>query len=187
MAASLVLAVMAVATALPASPLRAWMGRAWQHIATIFEDTQASERVPAYDMPAGSDPTAHPVPLREPAPEETGHTPAEAGIHIDASVVPVQILLHDLLPGTEIEVVLVDGQQAGVFASEESSFLSGPGQLVVMVRGASVRVDVPRGAQHVLVLADGETFLKKDGDSLSARGPIRQRDLGRVIFVMPGG
>ena len=186
LAASVILAIGAGA-ALPASPLRAWLIRAWEQVVLVFgpeeQPAQPSEPDTASVPPAGS----VPPPFPEPGPEEASAPPEEAGLHADASTLPVQILLQELLPGTEIQVVFVDGTQAGVFASLNSRFRSGPGRLVAVVRGERVRVEVPRVAGHILLLADGQRLLEKSGDSLSVPGPVQGRDANGILFVIPDG
>ena len=186
LAASAILAI-GVGTALPASPLRAWFIRAWEQVVLVFgpedQPAQPSEPDAAPVPPAGS----VPPPFPEAGPEEASAPAEEAGLHADASALPVQILLQELLPGTEVQVDFVDGTQAGVFASVDSRFRSGPGRLVAVVRGERVRVEIPRVAGHILLLADGQRLLEKSGDSLSVPGPVQERDANGIRFVIPDG
>ena len=185
LAASVILAI-AAGAALPPSPLRAWLIHAWEQVVLVFgaevQPARPSEADTASAPPGG----AVPPPFPEAGPEEAVAPAAEAGLHADASALPVQILLQELSPGTEIQVVFVDGAHAGVFASVDSRFRSGPGRLVAVVRGERVRVEVPRGAGHILLLADGQRLLEKSGDSLSVQGPVQGRDENGIRFVIPG-
>ena len=128
-------------------------------------------------------------PVRPPEPRSDQPTASigQAGLHAQASDLPVRILLHDLTSGTRVQVVFVDGSQAGVFAAVDSRFTSGPGRLEAWVSGGQARVEVPRGARQLLLLADGQVFLEKDGDSLSVGGPVLERDANGILFAVPGG
>lgn len=181
-----VILVIGASVALPASPLRAWLVRAWEQVVLVFDGAGTEPALPpGADSASGSTEGSPPPP--EPRPEDASAPAEEAGLHADASSLPVQILLHDLLPGTEIQVVFVEGTQAGIFAAVDSRFRSGPGRLEAVVRGERARVEVPRGADNILLLADGQPLLEKYGDSLSVHGPVRERDAERILFVIPGG
>ncbi len=113
--------------------------------------------------------------------------PAEAGIFLEATSEPVRIALHEVLPGTEIRVVFVDGTDAGVFGSAASRFRSEPGRLDITVRGASIRVEIPKRAERVALLVGEEALLVKDGGSLDVRGPVTSRSPEEIRFLVPGG
>ena len=189
-AASLFLAISAGAlgAAFPASPLRAWMMDAWERVVRIF-DGSAGEPTPPPTPDAEPRPIANPdAPLSgERGPEAAPPLPEDAGLYADASLGPVEIELRELSPGAVVEVVFVDGSLAGVFATVESRFRSGPGRLEATIPGGGARVEVPRLASQVLLLVDAELFFQKDGDSLTVPGPVRERDQNRIVFAIPGG
>ena len=187
LAASVVLAV-AASVAVPASPLRAWFVRAWEQVVLVFQgpglepaSSQGADQAP--EVPATSvQPSSS-----EPGSDQPAEAAGEAGLHAQVSNLPLQILLHDLTSGAEVRVVFVEGTQAGVFAAADSRFTSGPGRLEAWVSGERARVEVPRTAGRLLLLAGGQPLLEKDGDSLSVRGTVRERDANGILFVTPGG
>lgn len=182
LAACLVVAVLAGISAFaPLSPLYGWPGRAWERIVALFADETgdgAVDVMPAVGAPGpGPDESA----LAPPTP------PAEAAVFLDAAREPVEIALHEVLPGTEIRVVFVDGSEAGVFGSAASRFRREPGRLDVAVGEASIRVEIPRSAERVLLLVGEEALLIKDSESLDVRGPVASRSPEEIRFLMPDG
>lgn len=183
LAACLVVAVLAgVSTFAPASPLYGWAGRAWERIVALFADA------PVEVMPGAE---IEPVPLPRAGPEESAVAPptppADAAIFLDAGREPVEIALHEVLPGTEIRVVFVDGSEAGVVGSAASRFRNEPGRLDIAVRADSIRVEIPRSAERVLLLVGEEALLVKDGESLDVRGPVASRSPEEIRFLIPDG
>lgn len=187
LAACLVVAVLAGVSAFaPLSPLYGWPGRAWDRIVALFADETGDEAVDV--MPAVE---AEPVPPPGRGPDESVATPptppAEAAVFLDAAREPVEIALHEVLPGTEIRVVFVDGSEAAVFGSASSRFRREPGRLDVAAREDSIRVEIPRSAERVLLLVGEEALLVKDGESLDVRGPVASRSPEEIRFLIPGG
>ena len=187
LAACLVVAVLAgLSTLAPASPLYGWAGRAWERIVALFADETGD--APVEVMPGVE---TEPGPLPRAAPDESAADPptppAEAGIFLDAAREPVEIALHEVLPGTEIRVVFVDGSEAGVVGSAASRFRNEPGRLDVAVRADSIRVEIPRSAERVLLLVGEEALLVKDGESLDVRGPVASRSSDEIRFLIPDG
>ncbi len=187
LAASVVLAF-AASVAVPASPLRAWFVRAWEQVVLVFQgpglDPASSQGADtASEVPA----TSVQPPSPEPDSDQPAEAPGEAGLHAQVSNLSLQILLHDLTSGAEVQVVFVEGTQAGVFAAADSRFTSGPGRLEAWVSGERARVEVPRSAGRLLLLAGGQPLLEKNGDSLSVRGTVREGDANGILFVIPGG
>lgn len=185
LAASFVVGLLAAASAFaPLSPLYGWPGRAWERIVALFADETGD--VPVEVMPGVE---AEPGPSARPEADESAAalpTPtAEGGVFLEATREPIRIALHDALPGTEIHVVLVDGTEAGVFGS--ARFRNQPGQLDVSVRGASIRVEIPRRAEQVELLVEEEVLLVKDGASLDVRGPVAKPSPDEIRFLVPGG
>ena len=186
LAASVVLAF-AASVAVPASPLRAWFVRAWEQVVLVF---QGPSLEPASSQGADPAPEVPATSVQPPSSEPGSDQPAaaeEVGLHAQFSNLPLRILLHDLTSGAEVQVVFVEGTQAGVFAAADSRFTSGPGRLEAWVSGERARVEVPRAAGRLLLLAGGQSLLEKDGDSLSVRGTVRERDANGILFVIPGG
>ena len=186
LAACLAVAVLAGVSAFaPVSPLYGWPGRAWERIVALFDDETGDG--PVEVMPGVE---TEPGPSPRPEVDESAAAPPtpspEAGLFLDAARQPIQIALHDAPSGTEIRVLFVNGSEAGVFGSAASRFRSEPGRLDVVVRGASIRVEIPREAEHVLLLAQGEVLLLKDGESLDVRGPVASRSPEEIRFLVPG-
>ena len=190
MAASLFLAIAvgALDTAVFDSQLQAWMMDAWGRVVQMF-DVVGGEPAPSPARDTESGPVASPDPplSGEPGSEEAPTLPEETGLYADASLGPVQIELRELSPGTVVEVVFVDGSLAGVFATVDSRFRSSPGRLEATIPVGGARVEVPRLAGQVLLLADGELLLQKNGDSLTVQGPVRDRGPNRIVFAIPDG
>lgn len=183
-AASVILAL-GLSVTFPASPLRAWLVQAWEQVVLVLQGEEGAPTPPAGDAAPGSAedalPPIAPLPGLEDAPALVG----EAGLHAEASQLPVRILLHELVSGSEIQVVFVDGTQAGVFAAVDSRFTSSPGRLEAWVSREGTRVEVPRTAPQLLLLANGQPLLEKRGDSLTVSGMVRVRDADGILFVIP--
>ena len=183
LAACLVGAVLAGVSAFaPVSPLYGWPGRAWERIVALFVE-EAVEVMPTVET--------EPVPPPRAGPDESAAAPptppADAAIFLEAAREPVEIALHEVLPGTEVLVVFVDGSEAGVFGSAASRFRREPGRLDVAVRADSIRVEIPRSAERVLLLVGEEALLVKDGESLDVRGSVASRSPEEIRFLIPGG
>ena len=172
----------AVSAFVPVSPLYGWAGRAWERIVALFADETgggAVEVTPGLETELGPSPSPEPAAPPTPAPE--------AGLFLDAVREPASIALHEVLPGTEIRVTFVDGDDAGVFGSATSRFSSEPGRLDVVVRGHNIRVEIPRSAEQVRLLVGEEILLAKAGESLDVRGPVASRSPEEILFLIPDG
>ncbi|MCY3705148.1 MAG: zf-HC2 domain-containing protein [Gammaproteobacteria bacterium] len=187
LAASFVVGLLAAISAFaPLSPFYGWAGRAWERIMALFADETRDvpvEVMPSVETESGPSP-------RPEADESTAALPsptADAGVFLEATREPIRIALHDALPGTDIHVVLVDGTEAGVLGSAASRFSREPGRIDVSVRGASIRVEIPRRAEQVQLLVHGEVLLLKHGESLDVRGPVASRGPDEIRFLVPGG
>ena len=184
--ACLVVGLLGVASAfVPASPLYGWAGRAWERIVALFADETggAVEVTPGTETELGPSPSPEPNESDAAAPTSR----PEAGLFLGAARGPASIALHEVLPGTEIRVTFVDGSEAGVFGSAASRFSSEPGRLDVVVRDGSIRVEIPRSAEQVLLLVGEEILLVKAGESLDVRGPVASRSPEEILFLIPGG
>ncbi|MDE2803508.1 MAG: hypothetical protein OXN18_00020 [Gemmatimonadota bacterium] len=183
LAASFVVGLLAAASAfLPVSPLYGWPGRAWEQIVALFT-AETVEVVPTAEAESGPFP-------RPDADESAAVLPtpaAEAAVFLEATRAPIRIALHDALPGTEIQVVFVDGTEAGVFGSAASRFSREPGGIDVSVVGDRIRVEIPRSAERVLLLLEEDVLVAKDGASLDVRGPVASRSPDEIRFLVPGG
>lgn len=186
LAASFVVGLLAAASAFaPLSPLYGWPGRAWERIVALFGDE--TRDVPAEVMPSVE--TESGSPPRPEADESAAAPPApaaEAGVFLEATRTPIRIALHDAVPGTEIQVVFVDGTEAGVLGSAASRFSREPGRIDVSVRDASIRVEIPKSAERVLLLLEEDVLVVRDGASLDVRGPVASRSPDEIRFLVPG-
>ena len=187
LAASLVVGLLAAASAFaPLSPLYGWPGRAWERIVALFGDE--ARDVPVEVVP-GVETESGPSPRPEADESAAGllAPPAEAGVFLEATGEPIWIALHEALPGTQIQVVFVDGTEAGVLGSAASRFSREPGRIDVSVHGDSIRVEIPRRAEQVQLLVHGEVLLLKDRESLDVRSPVVSRGPDEIRFLVPGG
>lgn len=167
-AAGLVLALAGAASAaIPTSPLRVWL--------------QERLAQPAPPAPESGPLTVTPPPVvPEPVAEVT-----EAGIQVGSVDAVLTVSITGIAPGGHLEVLLVDGQQSGVYAPEGSRFATTPGGLQADVDGEYVRVELSRTQPTATVEVDGALYLRKVGDRLELPGPGKDSTEARFRFQVP--
>jgi hypothetical protein len=164
-AAGLLLAFAAVASAaLPGSPVRNWLGS--------IRSVGVEEPTPAVSPePTGS--------VAEPS------VPQEVGIQLVESGGPLTVSIRGLGEGGELVVHLVEGAGSGIYAEEGTRFQSGPGQVVVHVAGAWVRIELSRALDTAAIEVDGTPYLLKDGERLELAGPNADSTEAEIRFRVP--
>src|SRR5687768_1251990 len=162
-AAALVLGVTLVAAAaVPASPLRGWLVRVWNSIATSNTES-------ATQMPAG--PTAVPA---APSPPN-----AFLFVPVDGRV---RVTLTALASGTKVHVKLVDDER-GKLESSGGRVITGTGRIELVGSDAGiVKISLPRGATEATVEVDGRVYVRKAGSELIFHGPNADALTPEVIF-----
>ena len=159
---ALLLAV-AVASALPASPVRAWLSAGWaagwDRAAELFlggPDEESDETL----VPEGADPD---------------QTDAVAGVRLDVGTGALSVVLTDIMPGTLLIVHLVDGTEAAVFAADPARFRTSDGRIEVTEASNRISVDLPRSLVAASIEANGRVYIVKTGDELDVRGVVVSR------------
>lgn len=137
----------AVASALPGSPVRAWLAAGWELAVRALGPGPA------------------PAPVVAPA-----STAPEAGVRVAPSAGRLRILLTSPA-GIQVLVRFTDGEVAGVYAGAGARFRTAPGLVDAAVSGPEVRVEIPRGVPAATVEVNGRVFLRKAGDRLQLLGP----------------
>jgi hypothetical protein len=166
-AASFVILLTAgAAAALPGSPVRRWVSRGWEAI--------LAPEAPAVAPDQGLDEAA--------GPEGALAAPGLVGATIPVSPEGLELHLRDLAATASLRILFVDGDQAGIFAGEGTRFRSEAGRLVASNLQGDVRMDVPRRAPRVLVVVNGETYLRKTEGGLEVLGPVRARTPTEIRF-----
>ena len=158
-----------MATALPASPLRGWIGSGWDLAVELFRGAQG-EPAP---------------PLGPPAAEAPAQTPEPAGVRLEVGGGDLLVRLVDAAPGTELDVRLTDGFQAAVFAPPPAGFRTSEGRIEVTGGSGRVRVDLPRSVRAASIEVNGRISVRKVGDRLDATGSVVRRSDGEVLLRVP--
>ena len=165
-AAVLVVALGVTAAALPGSPVRGWFGTGWQLVsgarstdAVLTDTTEESLAAPSA---------------------------TEAGVRVGAVDGEVLVVLRDLAPGTEFEVLLVDGGQVGVFAGPGSVFSSRSGVVEVTSPTDEVRIELPRTLARATVEVNGAICLRKIDGRLELVVPAEDSTASTVRFRVSG-
>jgi len=153
----------AVATALPASPVRGWIGAGWDRAVELFTGPTRNESAVA---PVDSTPTPQ--------------TPESAGVRLEVGDGELVVLLDDIEPGTELDVRFVDGFQAAAFAAQPARFRTAEGRIEVTGASGRVRVDIPRSVEVASIHVNGRMYITKAGDELDVAGPIVTRTPGEI-------
>lgn len=158
-----------VATALPASPLRGWIGSGWGLAVEFFRGARG-EPAPSLEPPAAAAPTQAPEP---------------AGVRLEVPGGELLVRLAEAAPGTELDVRLTDGFQAAVFAPPPAGFRTSEGRIEVIGGSGRVRVDLPRSVGAASIEVNGRISVRKVGDRLDALGSVVGRSEGEVRLRVP--
>lgn len=173
-----------------AAPVRGFVLDVWERVRSRPQQEEPIAPPDQIDLlPLNEEPTPSAPETHEEVgpPEPTPPLALDAGVHLDASSQPVQIVLHGPASGLQVQVDLVDGTTASVFGTVESRFRRAAGRIEAVVEGSTVRVEVPRSAEDLVVIVNGETWLLKDGPELQLRGPVLERTDETVRFGTVGG
>jgi len=163
-AAGLLLVTAAAVSALPGSPVRAWLG-------ARFGGDQGAATVPP--------PAIEGTPAAALAPESTG-------VRLSVPSGPLRVVLHDVAPGTDVRVRLVPGTEASVYAPAGSRFTSAAGRVEARVTPGAVRVELPTGVDPVVLEVGGRIYLRSTEAGLEVPGPVVTRTEDEVLFRIPG-
>jgi hypothetical protein len=153
-------------SALPGSPVRRWL-------TDMVQGPGASER-------EGSELGAPLAPVEE-MQEDLG-----PGAGIPAVDGSVEIWIHDLPDDSELRVRWTDGEEAWIFAGQETRFNLQDGKLEAFSPVGPVVVEIPRGLSRVVVGLDGRVLLQKSGEEIEILGPIQERTPFEILFEAPG-
>ncbi len=142
-----------VAAAMPGSPLRSW----WEARETAGAPIALSESIP------------------EGVAEPSG-VGAEVGVGLALQDGALSVAFTDVVPGTQLEVTLVDGERASVFASEDAHFETGSGRVHVAMAGvgagsAPIRIEVPRASLRGEVRVNGVLLVEVIEGEFAIPGP----------------
>lgn len=155
-AAVLVLLLAAgAAAAVPGSPVREWLGDA-------FDGREPADEVAV----------THGT-------EESRDDP---GVRVRPVEGRLVVVLTGLREG-DLEVKLVDEDRGAVYAPPGSRFRSGDGRVEVDVEAGPVRVELPRAALEATVRVDGLVYVEKRGERVEFPGP--EGDVDTDIYRFP--
>lgn len=151
------------ASALPGSPVRQWISSGWDRIAG--RGTSQERAI---------------LPVEDPVPSLTSEE-AGAGIGVAGGVVELRV--EGLPEGEEITVLLVDGDQAGIFGPPSTRFRTEEGKVEAFATEGGIRVELPRSARRATVIVNGAPYLRKSGDSLEILGPVKDSAAAEIRFL----
>jgi hypothetical protein len=97
----------------------------------------------------------------------------------------VLVVLRDLEPGTEFQVLLVDDGQVGVFAGPGSAFSSRAGVVEVSSPTREIRIELPRDLPRATVEVNGSVYLRKSEGRLELVGPAQDSTSSTLRFRVP--
>jgi hypothetical protein len=115
----------------------------------------------------------------------TGTGPAETGAATAVTAGAIEVWLHDLPSDADLRVRWIEGQEAWVYAGEGTRFNTATGRLEAFSPPGPVRVEVPGGAERVVVGVDGQVVLRKSGGQLEILGPVQERTPSEIRFEPP--
>lgn len=159
------------AAALPGSPVRQWVIQGWEGLS---RGGATGSRTP--------DTAVQPF-------AATGEAAGDlemVGASLTVKEGGMTVRIGDVEENAEIRVILVEGDQVGVFAGEGTRFRTEAGSLEVRTPPGSVTVEVPRGAQGLELLVNGLLFLRQRGGETEVLGPVREQTPTEIRFGPPG-
>jgi anti-sigma factor RsiW len=154
------------ASALPGSPVRAWLAQGWERLAA--------------DRPS----VEPPGPPSDPAPESPAGI--AAGVTVEAQLGRVAVSLPSLPVGAEVVVRLTEAGPIWVRAGPDARYLTGSGTVVVHDPGPQTTIILPRGLSEATVEAEGEIILRKILSRLDLYGPVYDSTSNEVRFRIDG-
>ncbi len=110
----------------------------------------------------------------------------QVGATIAASSAPLALEIIGLPADASIRVLLVEGDQAGIFAGEGTRFRTNSGVLVASEPLGEVTVEIPLAATGVSLSVNGEPYLEKTEGGLEVFGPVRTRTPTEIRFGPAG-
>jgi hypothetical protein len=146
------------AAVMPGSPLRRWLVGPGSD---TVEPEAATVRMQASEEAA-------------PAPEPVSISAAPSGGRLRVSL--------QLPAGTELRVVLAEGERATVTANPDTRFTSAEGVLEAAVSGGPVRVEFPRGAANASLEVNGELYVSAQGGDVRFTAPAADSSDAEVSF-----
>ncbi len=169
-AAVAVLLSAGAAAALPGSPIHQWLtglgGAAPEEISPVPE-TSSTE-----DLAEGT---------------AAGREVEEVGTSVPVKAGGMTIRIGKMADRAELRVLLVQGDQASIFAGKGTRFRSEESVMEAWQAPGSVTVEIPMSAEVVEVLVDGTLFLRKEGERLDTPGPVLGRSQDEIRFgTAPG-
>ncbi len=120
-----------------------------------------------------------------------GHTPAPAGEGTAAPeqeivLVPVgdgiEIVLDEVTPGTEVEVVWLEGNTARLTAGPGARYSIGDGVARASTPVGPVRIGIPRSAARISVTINGRMVYEGTGSEGEDRQVVSRSDSG-IVFL----
>jgi hypothetical protein len=147
------------------------LGREWAAVSDAGGDAVA----PTGAVVEPGSPSATP-----PASERVGASISVAGERIDLEV-------SGLRPEASLTVLLVDGEEASIFAAEGTRFRSQAGKLNASDPPGDVTLELPTAATEVRLVVNGQIYLEKNGETLKILGPVETRNRTEIRFSPFGG
>jgi len=161
------------AAAVPGSPLREWIVSAWESARAPDEAAVGEEGT---EVSGGGEEES----TVEPEPLETSVTlPPEEGA--------VELTVHEAVPGIEVTVAWVDGQQAGIIAGEGTGFRTEVGRLDAFAPPGPVRVQLPRALSRAVVVVNGVLLYRQEGEAREILGEVVRQGENEIVFRAPVG
>lgn len=158
------------AAALPGSPVRRLVGKSWT---AVFQGDPAVSPASAEDPGEGVG-TVNP------------RDPRLVGATISALSGPLALKVEGLEGTASLRVLMVVGDQAGIFAGEGTRFRTVSGELLASDPPGEVVVEIPLSATGVTVSVNGELYLAKTEGGLEILGPVRARTPAEIRFGPSG-
>lgn len=163
-AAGILLVTAAAASALPGSPVRRWLSeRAGGGVAATAPAVEGARATAAAAAAAES-----------------------TGVRLSVPSGSLRLVLRDVVPGSQVRVVLVAGTEAAVFAPAGSRFTSASGRVEARVTPGEVRVELPLGVDPVSLEVGGRIYLRSTDSGLDVSGPVTSRTEDEILFRIPG-
>jgi anti-sigma factor RsiW len=149
------------ASALPGSPVRAWLATAWERV---------TQRAPAGVPPDGA-PT-----------DAVADDAVRAGVSVPANLGRVVVSLPPLAARTEVVVRLEEAGAVWVRAGPQARYVTAPGRIEVQSPGELIEVTLPAGLSEATIQAGDRILLHKSLSELDLRGPVSDSAAAEIRF-----